>query len=320
MGGFLEEDLGHLFDERGIDKSIYDDNVNFEDPITRYSSIDGYLFNIQMLRVLFTPEFILHKIYPVSETTLETRWTMNMTMRVLPWQPKLIFTGTSQYEFDLSTEKVVRHSDTWDSIENQEYFSVEGLRDLAGQVANFGQTPDLETPQYVTLKRLADYEVRKYDSFLVCQTGTSSSDATTGEGFNTLAGYIFGANERRESMNMTTPVYTKRGNAGGADNTKMQFVIEKSKYKTPADVPSPTDSSKNIEVLEEEGAMVAVASVSGVPLEADVTRAEQALRSALERDGLDCEEGFELARYNEPFVLPPFRRNEVLIRLKSFAM
>ena len=100
----------------------------------------------------------------------------------------------------------------------------------------------------------------------------------------------------------------------------MQFVIEKSKYKTPADVPSPTDSSKNIEVLEEEGAMVAVASVSGVPLEADVTRAEQALRSALERDGLDCKEGFELARYNEPFVLPPFRRNEVLIRLKSFAM
>ena len=34
-------------------------------------------------------------------------------------------------------------------------------------------------------------------------------DATTGDGFNTLAGYIFGANERRESMNMTTPVYTK---------------------------------------------------------------------------------------------------------------
>ena len=89
ISGFLEEDLGHLFDERGIDKSIYDDNVNFEDPITRYSSIDGYLFNIQMLRVLFTPEFILHKIYPVSETTLETRWTMNMTMRVLPWQPKV---------------------------------------------------------------------------------------------------------------------------------------------------------------------------------------------------------------------------------------
>ena len=86
-----------------------------------------------------------------------------------PHTHQLIFTGTSQYEFDLSTEKVVRHSDTWDSIENQEYFSVEGLRDLAGQVANFGQTPDLETPQYVTLKRLADYEVRKYDSFLVCQ-------------------------------------------------------------------------------------------------------------------------------------------------------
>ena len=160
MSSFLAEDLEHLFDERGIDKSVYAADVKFEDPITKYDSINGYLANIQMLRYVFSPEFILHKISPVSETTLETRWTMNMKFRILPWQPDLTFTGTSQYEFDLQTEKVrtatprplvlcllltrchrrvsralpleqvVRHSDTWDSISDQEYFSVEGLRDL----------------------------------------------------------------------------------------------------------------------------------------------------------------------------------------------
>ena len=54
LATFLEEDLTHLFDERGIDKSVYADNVKFEDPITKYSSIDGYLLNINMLKNLFS--------------------------------------------------------------------------------------------------------------------------------------------------------------------------------------------------------------------------------------------------------------------------
>ena len=235
MSSFLAEDLEHLFDERGIDKSVYAADVKFEDPITKYDSINGYLANIQMLRYVFSPEFILHKIYPVSETTLETRWTMNMKFRILPWQPDLTFTGTSQYEFDLQTEKVrtatprplvlcllltrrrrrvsralpleqvVRHSDTWDSISDQEYFSVEGLRDLVRQATNLAQTPDLETPKYVTLKRLSRYEIRSYDPYLVCETSTSSGDVTSGNGFNELAGFIFGGNDRKETMSMTTP-------------------------------------------------------------------------------------------------------------------
>lgn len=38
---FLREDLTHLFDDQGIDQSAYDDKVNFEDPITRYSTVKG---------------------------------------------------------------------------------------------------------------------------------------------------------------------------------------------------------------------------------------------------------------------------------------
>lgn len=47
---FLREDLKHLFDDQGIDATSYDSQVRFEDPITKYASIQGYLFNIQMLR------------------------------------------------------------------------------------------------------------------------------------------------------------------------------------------------------------------------------------------------------------------------------
>ena len=38
---FLRGDLTHLFDDHGIDQSAYDAKVNFEDPITRYSTVKG---------------------------------------------------------------------------------------------------------------------------------------------------------------------------------------------------------------------------------------------------------------------------------------
>ena len=38
---FLQKDLDNLFNDRGVDKSQYDDKVNFMDPITKYGSVTG---------------------------------------------------------------------------------------------------------------------------------------------------------------------------------------------------------------------------------------------------------------------------------------
>lgn len=62
---FLYEDLPHLFDEQGIDRTMYDDRVRFRDPITKHDTIDGYLFNIRLLKLLFRPNFQLHHVKQV---------------------------------------------------------------------------------------------------------------------------------------------------------------------------------------------------------------------------------------------------------------
>lgn len=67
MQEFLRKDLVHLFDEQGIDRTMYDPKVEFRDPITNYDTLDGYLFNIGMLRALFQPIFELHTVKQVSE-------------------------------------------------------------------------------------------------------------------------------------------------------------------------------------------------------------------------------------------------------------
>ena len=51
-----------------------------------------------------------------------------------------------------------------------------------------------------------------------------------------------------------------------------------------------------------------------------VTNAERTLRAALLLDGLKPKEGYRLGRYNDPFTLPPFRRNEILILLEDFEL
>ncbi|XP_038879856.1 uncharacterized protein LOC120071584 isoform X4 [Benincasa hispida] len=116
---FLYEDLHHVFDEQGIDRTAYDEEMRFRDPITKYDNITGYLLNIALLHHFFRPKMILH------------------------W-------------------------DLWDSVQNNDYFSIEGLWDVFKQI-RFYETPELESPKYQILKRTANYEVRKYEPSIVAE-------------------------------------------------------------------------------------------------------------------------------------------------------
>jgi len=65
---FLYDDLPHLFDDQGIDRTAYDERVKFRDPITKHDSISGYLFNIALLKNLFRPQFFLHWVKQVCSS------------------------------------------------------------------------------------------------------------------------------------------------------------------------------------------------------------------------------------------------------------
>ncbi len=134
--------------------------VEFLDPITRYSDVKGYLFNIGMLRNVFSPiKFELHDLRLTAPHDVTTRWTMSMSFAPAKWlnlskwwDPCLIFTGTSTYGFNQGSGKINRHIDTWDSVDNQEFFSVEAFADFWKQLLQFYRTPQLESPQYTVLK------------------------------------------------------------------------------------------------------------------------------------------------------------------------
>ena len=58
-------------------------------------------------------------------------------------------------------------------------------------------TPGLEQPRYTVLRKAAEYEVRQYEGYVVAETDMpAGSGPAAGSGFNDLAGYIFGGNDR----------------------------------------------------------------------------------------------------------------------------
>ncbi|KAM7275932.1 hypothetical protein ACFE04_017798 [Oxalis oulophora] len=290
--GFLYHDLPHLFDDQGIDRTAYDDRVMFRDPITKHDTITGYLFNIALLKSLFTPLFQLHWAKQTGPYEITTRWTMIMKFVILPWKPELVFTGLSVMGINPENGKFCSHVDYWDSIKNNEYFSVEGLLDVLRQLRIY-KTPDLETPKYQILRRTADYEVRKYDNFTVVETNGDKLSGSTG--FNDVAGYIFGKNSTKEKIKMTTPVLTS---VTDIDSSKVSIQIVLPSDKDISSLPDP--DNEMVRVRKVEGGIAAALKFSGKPTEDIVNEKEKELRSSLIRDGLKHKSGCLFARYNDP--------------------
>lgn len=76
---------------------------------------------------------------------------------------ELVFTGTSKLGINPETNRFCSHIDTWDAIQNQDYFSVEAFLHMIGQL--FAQRPEALRGE-VLLKRDA-YEVLRRDGRFV---------------------------------------------------------------------------------------------------------------------------------------------------------
>ncbi|KAH7280338.1 hypothetical protein KP509_37G062400 [Ceratopteris richardii] len=238
---------------------------------------------------------------------------MTMQFALLPWRPELVFTGTSVMGINPTTGKFISHVDYWDSIKDNNYFSVEALGDLLKQLQYF-KTPDLETPKYRVLKRAKIYEVRDYEPFIVVE---SQGDRFTGsKGFKNVTNYIFGENSTGEKIRMTTPVITSTVDSiSSTSGVSIQIVLPLKSSLSSLPAPSPGTAT----LRELPGSFVAAIKFSGEATEELVKDKEVLLRSALVADGLCPKPGFMLARYNDPGrTWSWIRRNEVLVMLEEF--
>lgn len=167
-----------------------------------------------------------------------------------------------------------------------------------------------ESAEYTVLESDSPFETREYPDLQLATTNMQFKSQGDDGSFMRLFRYISGANDEQQEVAMTTPVFMEP-EADGAQG-QMGFVIPKNVAEQR--VPEPT--SEQVQILKRVGGRFAVIRFAGRMNRESVTKAEEQLRTWTNKKGLVGELDAEFAGYDPPWTPGPFRRNEVLIRLK----
>lgn len=200
---------------------------------------------------------------------------------------------------------------------------------MAVEEPNFQVVTNEVTPE-------GTFEVRQYAPFIVAETWVEGDlDAASNKGFRLIADYIFGNNQaigsgpgdkvaakiamtapvtvepitpKSEKIAMTAPVTVEPSmGMSGTGTWRVHFVMP-SEY-TLATLPKPNNGSVK---LREVGAKtVAVITYSGFNTQNRIQQETEKLTRWMQSKNLEAKGSALLARYDPPWTLPVWRRNEV---------
>ena len=187
-----------------------------------------------------------------------------------------------------------------------------------------------ETPKYNLIIRDGDFETRQYEPRIIAEVFVSGNiDTASGEGFRTLASFIFGDNSavsesssiqqatEGRKIAMTAPVTVEPYESGHlftmARNWRVEFTMP-SQY-TMTTLPKPNNPSIRIKEIPIQ--TYAVVRYSGMNTEERINDETRRLLNWVRARNLKVMGVPELARYNPPWTLPIFRRNEILVAISN---
>ena len=183
-----------------------------------------------------------------------------------------------------------------------------------------------DEPEFKTILKDGKFEIREYAPKIIAQVEVFGDfDDASSKGFKILADYIFGNNISKDGnsriemtapvemeplsqkMNMTKPVLTE-----GNDNTWIVSFIMPNEF-TLETLPQPNDIGIKISRLPKE--KYAVIVFSGLVRESSYQEKENLLTQFIKIKKLKTSGEIKIARYNPPWTLPFFRRNELMIKV-----
>ena len=182
-----------------------------------------------------------------------------------------------------------------------------GIILIVGQFIFLKTTSDIEMYSYKLLKKYDQFEIRKYAAanFSYVTMKTDSYQKSSGTGFKSLAGYIFGGNEKKESIAMTSPVVMNLD-----ETVTMQFMIP-SKY-TLADLPKP--NNPDVKFKTEREKFLATISFGGWSNDKKIEEHTAKLKALLKENNIRHLNNFSYFGYNPPFQVIN-RRNEIAVEI-----
>jgi hypothetical protein len=167
---------------------------------------------------------------------------------------------------------------------------------------------NIEMPKYTVLKSYGrNIELRQYPNMIVAKTNVKdkSFENSGSDGFRSIAGYIFGGNEKSEKIAMTSPVVMEL-----SDSATMYFIMP-SQYKKD-ELPNP--SNKNVSIQEEVSKVLLVVRYGGYSNDERIESHSEILRQIIQKHHLKASGPFMYMGYNAPWDIIN-RRNEVAVEI-----
>ena len=183
-----------------------------------------------------------------------------------------------------------------------------------------------DEPEFRLILKADKFEIREYSPKIIAQIEVFGDfDDASSKGFKILADYIFGNNTSTDGnsriemtapvemeplpqkINMTKPVLTE-----GSDNNWIVSFIMPNEF-TLATLPKP--NNKSIKILSLPKEKYAVIVFSGLVRESSYLEKERSLNQFIKEKELKASGEIKIARYNPPWTLPFFRRNELMIKI-----
>ena len=178
------------------------------------------------------------------------------------------------------------------------------------QIFAFKSSKNIETYPYKVIKKYKNFEIRTYDEALFTSVKLNSNNYKneSSKGFSILAGYIFGGNDKKQKIAMTSPVTMSL-----EDSMTMMFMVPKKLKKE--SLPQP-DNSK-IEFKEVPKKTVAAIRFGGWANDKKIKQYKQKLISALKEKEIAYSNNFFFLGYNPPYEIFN-RKNEIIVELKNY--
>lgn len=172
-------------------------------------------------------------------------------------------------------------------------------------------TGTTETQPYKIIQAEGPFEIRYYPAAVMAfMTSASTSYRELGRsGFPPLAGYIFGANSRKQEIAMTSPVHMTIGDS----LSSMAFVMPSKMNQD--ELPRPDNHAVNIKSTEAEH--VAALRFGGFASTGDIEKQIGLLKKILQEKGILYNGNFRFLGYNPPYQLFG-RRNEVIVSIEPY--
>ncbi|MEI7783980.1 MAG: heme-binding protein [Betaproteobacteria bacterium] len=193
----------------------------------------------------------------------------------------------------------------------------------------------VEQARYEVISAQGDFELRHYPPLLIAQTVVEGNmDQASRKGFQLLADFIFGNNlaaggagpgkiemtapvtvePQSAKIAMTAPVTVQaEGARSEAGQWRVHFVMP-SQY-TLASIPKPRNPA--VELRELPSQWFVAHKFSGFTTESRVDAKTQEAVQWARQQALTALSPPQLARYDPPWTLPMFRRNEILIEVSA---